>query len=338
MTALVTGITGQDGGYLAEQLVAAGVRVHGTVRPGEAAPAHLAALGDGVVLHEVDLADDDALREVVRVAAPAEVYNLVGVSSVALSWQQPVLTAEVNGVFVARLLALLADEQERTGSAIRLVQASSAEIYAGAPTAPQDESTPVSPRSPYGASKAFAHALVQVFRARGLHASNAVLYNHESPRRPTTFVTRKITSTVAAIATGRACELVLGNLDARRDWGWAPEYVDALVRAARRDEPGDYVIATGTSHTVAEFVAAAFARVGVADWQSRVRVDEAYTRPADAVELVGRPDRARDLLGWRPTVDFTELVGRMVDADLSASSSGTSPSATAPAAARPSPT
>ena len=318
VTALVTGITGQDGGYLAEQLVADGGRVHGTVRPGEAAPAHLAALGEAVVLHEVDLADDDALRQVLRVTAPDEVYNLVGVSSVARSWQEPVLTAEVNGVFVARLLALLWDERERIGSDVRVVQASSAEIFAGAAAAPQDESTPVSPRSPYGASKAFAHALVQVFRARGLHASNAVLYNHESPRRPDTFVTRKITSTVAAISQGRATELVLGNLDARRDWGWAPEYVDALVRTARHDEPGDYVVATGIAHSVAEFVAAAFERVGISDWQRYVCVDEAFVRPVDAVELVGRADRAREVLGWQPSVGFRELVGRMVEADLSA--------------------
>ena len=155
-----------------------------------------------------------------------------------------------------------------------------------------------------------------VFRGRGLHASNAVLYNHESPRRPPTFVTRKITSTVAAIAEGRADELVLGNLDARRDWGWAPEYVEALVRAIRHDRPDDYVIATGVAHTVADFVEAAFARVGITDWAPLVRVDEAFQRPVDAVELAGRADRARDVLGWVPQVDFRELVGRMVDADL----------------------
>lgn len=314
--ALVTGITGQDGGYLAEQLVAEGLRVHGTVRRAEPVPEHLAALGNAVVLHELDLVDDAALREVLRAAAPSEVYNLVGVSSVAMSWQEPVLTAEVNGVFVARLLQLLWEHRERTGDDVHVVQASSAEVFAGAQSAPQDESTPVSPRSPYGASKAFAHTLVQVFRARGLHASNGVLYNHESPRRPATFVTRKITSTAAAIAQGRASELVLGNLDARRDWGWAPEYVDALVRAARHDEPGDYVVATGRSHTVEEFVAAAFDRAGVQDWRSYVRVDQEFVRPVDAVELVGRADRARDVLGWAPTVGFTDLVGRMVEADL----------------------
>ena len=315
-TALVTGITGQDGGYLAEQLVGEGLQVHGTVRPGEVAPDHLTALGDAVVLHEVDLSDDDRLSRLVRSVAPDEVYNLVGVSSVAQSWQEPVTTSEVNGLFVARLLAVLWDEQERSSRPVRVVQASSAEVFAGAASAPQDESTPIAPTSPYGASKAFAHSLVQVFRGRGLHASNAVLYNHESPRRPRTFVTRKITSTVAAIASGAASELVLGNLAARRDWGWAPEYVDALVRAARHAQPGDYVVATGRSRSVAEFVEAAFACVGISDWQRYVRVDESLVRPTDAVDLVGRPQRARDVLGWAATVDVEELVRRMVHADL----------------------
>lgn len=318
-SALVTGITGQDGGYLTEQLVAEGLQVHGLVRPGEPLPDHLLALGDAVVPHEAELTDDDQLRAVLRASAPSEVYNLAGVSSVALSWDQPALTAEVNGTFVARLLQLVWQEQERRGEQIALVQASSAEIFAGATSAPQDESTPLTPRSPYGASKAFAHHLVQVFRARGLHASNAVLYNHESPRRPPTFVTRKITSTAAAIAEGRASELVLGNLDARRDWGYAPEYADALVRAARHRRSDDYVIGTGESHTVRDFVAAAFARAGIADWEPLVRTDPAFLRPVDAVELVACGSRARSQLGWVPTVGFEELVGRMVDADLTVS-------------------
>ncbi|MCW2678934.1 MAG: GDP-mannose 4,6 dehydratase [Frankiales bacterium] len=315
-SALITGITGQDGGYLAEHLLADGTTVHGLVRPGEQVPEPLAALD--VALHVVDLADDDALRGALRDSGAHEVYNLAGISSVALSWQEPALTAEVNGTLVARLLQLVWEEQERTGSALRFVQASSAEIFAGTTTSPQDESTPLSPRSPYGASKAFAHHLVQVFRERGLHASNAILYNHESPRRPTAFVTRKITSTVAAISEGRADALVLGNLDARRDWGWAPEYVDALVRMARAAAPDDFVVATGQSHTVEDFVAAAFARVGIEDWQRYVSTDPAFVRPVDAVELVGDATRARQVLGWAPQVQFTEVVGRMVDADLAA--------------------
>jgi GDPmannose 4,6-dehydratase len=254
-SALITGITGQDGGYLAEQLVSQGATVHGALRPGEQAPDHLGDLGSGVTLHEVELSDDGALAGLLEQAAPEAVFNLAGVSSVALSWSEPVLTAQVNGVLVARLLDLMWRRQERTGEQVRFVQASSAEIFAGAVTAPQDEQTPLSPRSPYGASKAFAHQLVQVFRERGMHASNAILYNHESPRRPTSFVTRKITSTVAAIAVGRTDQLVLGNLDARRDWGWAPEYVEALVKMAGQDAPGDYVVATGRSRSVEDFVA-----------------------------------------------------------------------------------
>jgi GDPmannose 4,6-dehydratase len=315
-TALITGITGQDGGYLTEQLVGIGAAVHGLVRPGEEVPSSLVGLGDAVVLHAVDLFDDTAVGRLLRDSAANEVYNLAGVSSVALSWDQPVLTAEVNATFVARLLQLVWQEQERRSEQIAFVQASSAEIFAAAAAAPQDESTSMSPRSPYGASKAFAHHLVQVFRARGMHASNAILYNHESPRRPTSFVTRKITSTVAAIAQGRAAGLELGNLDARRDWGWAPEYVDAMVRLARHVEGVDVVIATGVSHTVADFVAAAFARVGISDWQDLVTTNPAFVRPVDAVELVGNPARVGELLGWEPRVGFEELVGRMVDADL----------------------
>jgi GDPmannose 4,6-dehydratase len=313
-SALITGITGQDGGYLAEQLLAEGTSVHGVVRPGEDVPEHL----EGVQAHEVELSDEQGLREVLRVCAPDELYNLVGVSSVGLSWERPALTADVNGTFVARLLQLAWQEQESRGRQLTFVQASSAEIFAGATRSPQDETTPVSPRSPYGASKAFAHHLVQVFRGRGLHASNAVLYNHESPRRPPAFVTRKITQTAAAIAAGRADELVLGNLEAKRDWGWAPDYVDALVRTARQSVPDDYVIATGQGRTVREFVAAAFARAGVTEWEPLVRSDPAFVRPVDAVELVGDASKARATLGWAPRVPFEELVGRMVDADLGA--------------------
>lgn len=315
-TALVTGVTGQDGGYLAEQLVRAGAVIHAIIRPGELVGGHLSALGPGLVLHEVDLADDVGLRGALRASSAQEVYNLVGVSSVALSWQEPALTAEVNGSFVARLLHAVWDHQQEVAASISFVQASSAEIFAGAAGSPQDEQSPIVPRSPYGASKAFAHHLVQVFRARGLHACNAILYNHESPRRPPSFVTRKITSAVAAIAEGRADRLVLGNLTARRDWGWAPEYVDAMIRAARHDVADDWVIATGEAHSVEEFVAAAFARVGVVDWRPLVATDPSFERPVDPVELIGDASRARSELGWSPQTGFEELVGHMVDADL----------------------
>lgn len=311
-TALITGASGQDGGYLAEQLVAQGLEVHGVVRADDEPSQHPQSLN----VHSIELTDEPRLAGLLAEVAPDVVYNLVGLSSVAQSWAEPVLTSEVNGVFVARLLELVWRQQESSGAPVRFVQASSGEIFAGSPTSPQDEETAIRPRSPYGASKAYAHGLVQVFRARGLHASNAILYNHESPRRPESFVTRKITATVAAIARGRVRELVLGNLDASRDWGWAPEYVDAMVRMAEHHEGDDFVIATGESHTVADFVAAAFAHVGIEDWQPYVRSDPALVRPVDALRLVGDPSKAGRVLGWKPEVGFAELVGRMVDADL----------------------
>ena len=315
-TALITGITGQDGGYLAERLLGEGCVVHGLVHDGDPHVADLLARCPDVVLHDGDLTDEGSLGRVVTASDPDEVYNFAGISSVAFSWERPVLTADVTALGAARLLEQVWQRQESTGRSVRFVQASSAEIFGNAQTAPQDESTPVHPNSPYGAAKAFAHQLVGVYRGRGMHAVSAILYNHESPRRPATFVTRKITRTAARIAQGLETELVLGNLDARRDWGWAPDYVDAMVRAARHDEPGDYVVATGTAHSVREFVGAAFARAGVTGWEDLVRVDPAFFRPVDAAEQVGDPALARSVLGWEPTVGFSELVGRMVDADL----------------------
>lgn len=313
--ALVTGVTGQDGSYLAEQLVAEGWLVHGTVRLGEAVPTYVAALGDALVLHELDLRDAERLTALLTDAQPDEVYNLAGISSVTQSWQQPVLTAQVNGVAVAGLLEGVRALQEHLGRRVRLLQASSAELFAGSKSAPQDETTAVTPRSPYGASKALAHHLCQVYRSVDVHAATVVLYNHESPRRPASFVTRKIAQTVAAIGDGAAQDLVLGNLSPRRDWGWAPEYVDAMVRAVRHDQPDDFVVATGVGHSVEEFVAAAFAHVGIEDWRPLVRTDSAFARSVDPVELVGDPSKAARVLGWRPRVGFAEIVGRMVDAD-----------------------
>ncbi|CAB4949475.1 unannotated protein [freshwater metagenome] len=306
--ALITGIGGQDGTYLAERLVGEGMEVHALVLSADGHPAHCP---DEVVLHSGDLGDLAATRDLVREVAPSEVYNLAAISSVAQSWDEPDLTAHVNGQAAVALM-----ESARLVGDVRLVQASSAEIFGEPAESPQTESTPVAPLNPYGAAKAFAHLSARVFRQRGLHVSSAILYNHESPRRHERFVTRKITSTVAAIARGDADELVLGNLDARRDWGWAPDYVDAMVRAARADEPSDYVVATGRAHSVREFVAAAFAASGVTDWEHLVRQDERFFRPADPTELVGDASKAREVLGWAPTVDFEEIVARMVAADL----------------------
>ncbi|GAB3018380.1 GDP-mannose 4,6-dehydratase [Nocardioides flavus (ex Wang et al. 2016)] len=306
--ALVTGIGGQDGTYLAERLVAEGLEVHALVLEADGHPDHCP---DEVVLHTGDLADVEATRRLVADIAPREVYNLAAISSVAQSWDEPDRTSLVNGHAAVALM-----ESARRVGDVRLVQASSAEIFGEAHESPQDEETPLAPVNPYGAAKAYAHLAARVFRQRDLHASSLVLYNHESPRRPTRFVTRKITRGVAAIARGEADELVLGNLDARRDWGWAPDYVDAMVRAARADQPADYVVATGTAHSVRDFVAAAFAAAGIADWEPLVRQDAAFFRPADPAELVGDATRAREELGWAPTVGFEEIVRRMVAADL----------------------
>ena len=313
---LVTGVTGQDGGYLAERLVHEGCDVHGLVHVGDP---HVGSLVDRlpeVQLHEGDLTDTDSLERVVQLVAPDEVYNLAGVSSVARSWTEPVLTADVTALGVARLLEVVA----RSDRDVRFVQASSAEVFGNATVAPQDERTPLAPTSPYGVAKAFAHQLVGLYRGQGMHAVSLILYNHESPRRPLSFVTRKITHTVARIAQGLEDVLVLGNLEARRDWGWAPDYVDAMVRAARHEKADDYVVATGEAHSVEEFALAAFARAGI---EPRIVVDPSLARPGDPALLVGDASRAREVLGWAPTVAFAELVGRMVDADLAGSEPST---------------
>ncbi len=314
-TALVTGVSGQDGGYLAEALLAEGHQVHGLVRGGEDT-SDLLRRCPGLQLHVGELSDTSALRRALADSGADEVYHLAGISSVAYSWEHPVTTADVTGLGVARLLELVWQHQQSSGRQVRYLQASSAEIFGSAAVSPQDEDTPVRPTSPYGAAKAYAHHLVGVYRARGLHAVSLVLYNHESPRRPPTFVTRKITQGAARIAQGLQDELVLGSLEVRRDWGWAPDYVRAMTLAVRHATPEDFVVATGVAHSVRDFVAAAFLRAGVADWQDRVRVDQAFVRPADAGLQVGNAAKAGRLLGWHPTVDFTELVGRMVDADL----------------------
>jgi GDPmannose 4,6-dehydratase len=309
MRAFVTGISGQDGSYLAERLLAEGVEVHALALPDDAPVA-------GVRTHLGDVSDIEGTRTLLLELAPDEVYNLAAVSSVARSWDEPDRTARVNGLAAVGLLESAHLLQERSGRPVRFVQASSAEIFGLPDRSPQDEDTPVRPVNPYGAAKAFAHLMVEVYRHRGLHAVSLVLYNHESPRRPEQFVTRKITAGAAAISTGRANSLSLGNLAAARDWGWAPDYVDAMLRAARAEIPRDYVVATGVSHSVEEFVATAFRCVGIDDWSSYVEVDPALLRPVDATELVGDPTRIRTDLGWAPTLGFHDVVRRMVEADL----------------------
>jgi len=312
MRALVTGVTGQDGWYLSEQLRAGGATVFGLVASTDAAP-----LPPHVVPVRGDMRDADSLRAAIGAAEPDEVYNLASISSVAQSWLDPETVADVNGVGAVRLLLAVREFAERRGREVRLVQAGSAEIFGDAP-APQDERTPVAPRTPYGAAKAYAHHVVAAYRAAGTWAASAILYNHESPRRPETFVTRKITRTVAAIAAGRPERLALGNLDVRRDWGFAGDYADALIRIARHREPRDFVIATGVSHSIADFVRLAFAHVGIEDWAAHVDVDAALQRAGDAGEQRGDATLARTLLGWAPTLDLAGLVAVMVDADRAA--------------------
>lgn len=310
--AFVTGASGQDGSYLAERLLADGVEVHALTLSGEV-PEHLPA---DVVIHHGDLCDVAATRALLADLAPDEVYNLAALSSVAASWDDPDLSAAINGGAAVALLESAWQVAQARDKQVAFVQCSSAEIFGEPAESPQTESTPLRPVNPYGAAKAYAHLMTGVYRSRGLHASSLVLYNHESPRRSPRFVTRKITSTVAAIAAGRAEELVLGNLDARRDFGWAPDVVDAMVRTARHPHGDDYVVATGASHSVREFVACAFATAGVTDWEARVRVDPALLRPTDPTDLTGDATKARRELGWAPTLAFPEIVKQMVDTDL----------------------
>lgn len=310
--AFITGASGQDGSYLAERLLADGVEVHALTLSGEV-PEFLPA---DVVLHRGDLCDHEGTRSLLADLAPDEVYNLAALSSVAASWEEPDVNAAVNGNAAVALLESAWQVAATRDKQVAFVQCSSAEIFGEPAEAPQTEATPLRPVNPYGAAKAYAHLMTGVYRSRGLHASSMVLYNHESPRRSPRFVTRKITSTVAAIARGRAHELVLGNLDARRDFGWAPDVVDAMVRAARHDSAGDYVVATGTSHSIRDFVATAFAQVGIDDWAPLVRQDPALLRPADPSDLRGDATQARRELGWAPTLAFPEIVKQMVDTDL----------------------
>jgi GDPmannose 4,6-dehydratase len=316
--AFVTGILGQDGGYLAERLLAEGTEVHGLVRPGDDdAVRDMQSRARGVVLHQGDLGDSDRLAQLVVDVRPDEIYNLAGISSVAYSWQEPVLTAQLNGVAAAVVLEAAWRLQEDSGRRVACLQPSSAEIFGSAAVSPQDESTPVRPVSPYGAAKAYAHHMAGVYRRRGLHVATCILFNHESPRRPLAFVTRKITAAAARIGAEGGGVIRLGNLDACRDWGWAPDYVDAMVRAVRTQIAGEYVVATGETHTVAEFAEAALRRAGLGDhWREHVEVDAELLRPSDAPTFVGDAGKARRELGWEPTVRFEELVGRMVEHDM----------------------
>ena len=311
--ALITGINGQDGSYLAEHLLERGYRVHGLVRrASERSHERIAHLLDEIELVNGDLLDQTSLVSALREIRPHEVYNLAAQSFVPASFSQPVLTGEFNGLGVTRLL----DAIRIVDPKIRFYQASSSEMFGNVEAAPQDELTKFQPRSPYGVAKLYGHWITVNFReSYGLYAVSGILFNHESPRRGTEFVTRKITLSAARIAAGLQKRMRLGNLEARRDWGYTGDYVRAMRMMLQQDEPRDYVIGTGESHTVREFVEEAFGLLGL-DWKSHVSVDPALSRPADVDSLVADPRRAMTELGWKPTVDVRGLVRMMVEADV----------------------
>lgn len=311
--ALITGITGQDGSYLAEFLLDRGYEVVGMVRRSSTVNyERIAHLMGRIEFHSGDLLDQFSIVEALREHAPDEVYNLAAQSFVQTSFGQPVLTGEITALGVTRML----DAVRLVDPAIRFYQASSSEMFGKVHEVPQTESTPFHPRSPYGVAKVYGHWITVNYReSYGLHACSGMLFNHESPRRGLEFVTRKISHGVAQIALGQASELRLGNLDAKRDWGFAGDYVDAMWRMLQQDEPEDFVICTGQTHSVQEFCRAAFALVGL-DWEKHVVVDQKYYRPAEVDLLVGDGSQAADRLGWRPTIDFVQLVEMMVDADM----------------------
>jgi GDPmannose 4,6-dehydratase len=311
--ALITGIGGQDGSYLAELLLDHDYAVVGVVRPGAPSYENLEPIADRIELVEADLLNQTSLAQAVRAARPAEVYNLASPSFVPASWEQPVQTAEFAAVGATSLLEAI----RLVDPSIRFYQASSSEIFGDPAEVPQTEATPLAPVTPYGVAKAYAHFSARSYRHRyGLFAASGILYNHESPRRPLKFLPRKVAYGAAAISLGFERELVLGDLDARRDWGYAGDYVRAMHLMLKQDEPDDYVIASGEIHSVRELVQCAFAYVGL-DWQEHVRVDPMLQRgAAELHRLVGNPAKARSKLGWEAEVDFTKLVQLLVDADL----------------------
>ena len=311
--ALITGIGGQDGSLLAELLLDNGYDVSGVVRRTGAHYPNLDAIRERIDLVEADLSDQLALVRALRASRPHEVYNLASVSFVPASWEQPVLTAELAAVGVTALLEAIRE----VDPAIRFYQASSSEIFGEPLQSPQTEETPLSPLTPYGVAKAYAHFIARSYRRRyGLHTSAGILYNHESPRRPFEFVPRKVAHAAAAISLGQEGELWLGDLDSRRDWGYAPDYVRAMWLMVQQDEGDEYVVATGITHSVRELVDIAFAHVGL-DPDEYVHIDESLVRgKAELHNLVGDPSKAKRKLGWEPTVTFEELVQRLVDAEV----------------------
>jgi GDPmannose 4,6-dehydratase len=324
-SALITGVTGQDGSYLAELLLSKGYTVHGLIRRSSGFNTdrinHLYqdphAADYRLRLHYGDLTDSSALLRLLRETRPAEIYNLAAQSHVTVSFEVPEDTADVDALGVTRLLECV----RASGNETRIYQAGSSEMFGSTP-APQNEDSLFAPRSPYAAAKVYAHHMTRNYReAYGLFAVGGILFNHESPRRGMTFVTRKITRAVANIKHGKQDKLFLGNLDARRDWGFAPDYVEGMWQMLQADSPDDYVLATGESHSVQEFVEHAFAAAGL-EWKRHVESDDRYLRPTEVDELQGDYTRAKQKLGWEPKVKFAELVKLMVEADLAAVKEG----------------
>jgi GDPmannose 4,6-dehydratase len=320
-TALITGITGQDGSYLAELLLEQGYRVVGiTRRSSTATNERIAHIVDRIEIVQGDLLDQASLVEAIRDVHPSEVYNLAAQSFVPTSWNQPVLTGEVTGLGVTRLLEAI----RQVDPTVRLYQASSSEMFGKVRETPQTEATPFHPRSPYGVAKAYAHFLTVNYReSYDLYAVSGICFNHESPRRGLEFVTRKVTDGAARIKLGMAKELRMGNLEADRDWGYAGDFVRAMWMMLQQDEPRDYVIATGRAHTVRQLCEIAFARLDL-DYRDYVVLDQTFIRPAEVDRLLGDPSKARREMGWEPKVTFEEMVAMMVDADLARLSEGRS--------------
>ena len=322
--ALITGITGQDGLYLAEFLLAKGYEVHGIIR-GQNNPKRelVTRLLPDVRLHNGDLTDMSSLIRALRDSDPDEVYNLGAVSYVAFSWENAHLTTEVTGTGVLTLLEAIRLHAADDLSRVRFYQASSSEMFGKVQEVPQRETTLLWPRSPYGVAKAFGHHMTINYReSYRMHASSGILFNHESPRRGPEFVTRKISRAVARISLGLDDQVTMGNLDAERDWGFAGDYVEAMWLMLQAETPDDYVIATGETHSVRDFLDLAFAHVGIDDWSPYVRQDPRFMRPAEVDQLVGDASKARECLGWKPRVSFPELVTMMVEADLEATRLG----------------
>ena len=317
--AMITGVTGQDGSYLAELLLEKGYEVHGMVRRASTETfQRLAHFRDQITLHTGDLLDQRSLGDVMRECQPHEIYNLAAMSFVAASWNQPVLTADFTGVGVTRML----EAMREVAPDARLYQASSSEMFGKVREVPQTENTPFYPRSPYGVAKVYGHFITVNYReSYDLYACSGILFNHESERRGLEFVTRKVTHGAAAIKLGLTEELALGNMDAKRDWGYAKDYVEAMWMMLQQDEPDDYVIATGEAHSVQELVDIAFGHLDL-DPEEYVRIDPRFMRPAEVDHLIGDYSKAKEKLGWEPRTSFEELVKLMVDSDLELLRSG----------------